>query len=234
MKRWLCVFLIPWTLFANPDSLFDQAAALYNQRDFEGALEVYRQIEGISAELDYNIGNTLMQLNRSSEAIAHYRRAQWLAPGDPDIRANLERAVAVHEAPMPTLPLTRSLTGWWGPQTWQRVFLAGCWLTAGIGLVTTALPRFRPFAFWALPPAVVLLLLAGLGTWASLPSHFSSEAIIKGPQGITRFEPLPDATRQHSLPGGSVVRITDRTRDWVQVETDDVRGWINEEELVQL
>jgi hypothetical protein len=231
----LCTLLLLFSLpaFSASDS-FSIGIQEYNQGNVESALSHFQAVEGTSAELDYNIGNTMMRLGRTSEAIAHYRRAQWLAPGDADIQANLELAAEQLSAPVPKLPLTRSLTGWWTPGTWQSVFISLCWVTAGIGFGVTALPRLRPLAFWTLPPAAVLLLISALGTWASLPSRFSSEAVVAGPQGITRFEPLPDATEQHSLPGGSVVRITGKTRNWVQVETDDARGWMKEEELVRL
>lgn len=234
MKRFFPLLFLPLALLATPETRFQEAVVQYNQGEFQAALESFHSIDAVSAELDYNIGNTLMRLGRTAEAIAHYRRAQWLAPGDADIQANLELAAEQLSAPVPELPLTRSLTGWWTPGTWQSVLITLCWVTAGIGFGVTALPRLRPLAFWALPPAAVLLLISALGTWASLPARFSSEAVVSGPQGITRFEPLPDATEQHALPGGSIVRITDETRNWVQVETDDARGWMKEEELVRL
>jgi hypothetical protein len=230
-----CMLLLIFSLPAfSALSSFSVGIHEFNQGNFESALQHFQKVGGTSPELEYNLGNTLMRLGRTPEAIAHYRRAQWLKPGDADLQANLERAVAVYEAPLPELPLSRSLTGWWTPSTWQTVFLAGCWITAALGLLTTLHPRFRSVAFWTLPPAVVLLCLAGFATWASLPSHFLSEAVIKGPQGITRFEPLPDATQQNALPGGTVVTVLDSSRDWLQVDTGEVTGWIQEADVVKL
>lgn len=233
--RWMLVLLIlPLVCSAGPQELFEQATTQYNQGEFEQALETYSRIEGTSPELEYNVGNTLMRLGRSSEAIAHYRRAQWLAPGDPDIRANLERAAAVHGASIPRIPLLRTLTGWWTPKTWQTVFLGGCWITAATGILITWIPRMKPTALWVLPPLFTLLAVAGAATWASLPSRFTSEGVVRGPEQITRFEPLPDATEQAALPGGTVVQVLESTRNWVRIESGDTRGWIPEEHLVQL
>ena len=234
MKRWLLLVLFPLGLLANPDASFHQATSLYNEGDYEGALQAYLEIDQISPALDYNIGTTLMRLDRPSEAIARFRRAQWFTPGDPDLQANLNRAVEILNIEEQPLPLPRTLTGWWTPSTWQRVLMVSCWITAGIGFVTTALPRFRGLRFWTIPPAFAVLLIAGLGTWASLPMQYRSEAVIAGPQGITRFEPLPDATEQHSLPGGTLVRVLEESRGWKHIVTKDIRGWIPAEDLIQL
>ena len=234
MKRLILLLVFPFLLIADLESSFHEATTQYNQGNFELALDTFQSIDAMSPALDYNIGNSLMRLGRTSEAIAYYRRAQWQAPGDPDIQANLVRAVSELEAPAPKLPLLRSLTGWWTPSTWKTALMAGCWLVAGLGCVITFLPKVKSISFWVLPPAGLFLIVAALGTWASLPTHFMSEAVIKGQEGITRFEPLPDATQKTKLPGGSVVTVIEQDRDWLRIAFDADTGWIPSEDVIRL
>ena len=234
MRILIGILIFPLLLHADAESLFHQATVHYNEGNFQKALEAYQDIEAVSPELDYNIANTLMKLDRPAEAIARYRRAQWLKPGDADIQANLKLAVEQADAPLPEIPLLRSLTGWWTPATWQRIFILTCWLTAGLGFLTTVIPRVRALAFWTVPPMLLLLGCAAVGTWASLPSNFTSEAVIKSPEAITRFEPLPDATEKRNVSRGTLVTVLGTERNWIRIQTDEDTGWIKEEELVRL
>ena len=229
---WICLGLLP--ILADTPTRFAEGNVLYSQRDFAGALEAFESIEGVSPEVDYNIGNTLMRLGRKEEAIARYRRAQWLAPHDPDIQANLKRAVEQQSVSFPDIPVWRKLSGWGGPGTWQAVFLTLCWLTGGAGIACAVWPKARVNAIWILPPAGVGVLLCGLGVWSSLPSHFTQEAVIAEQDAVTRFEPLPDATEKAKLPSGTVVQLLETQRDWVRIQSGDHTGWIEAEDLVTL
>ena len=106
---------------------------------------------------------------------------------------------------------------------------------AGLGLAGQFAPRLRPARIWMLPPAGLLLLLAAGGTWASSPSRFRDEAVVVDEHEVTaRFEPLPDATEHFSMPGGSVIRITSQSRDWVRIESDGKTGWVRENSVRRL
>lgn len=235
MKRLLipALFLII-PLFAEELPAFQRGNVLYTQRDFEGALASYMEIEGVSANVDYNIGNTLMRLGRTDEAMAYYRRAQWMAPHDPDLERNMTKASETLSVAVPEIPVWRTLTGWWGPATWQFVFLLSCWITGGLGIACMRVSVLRTNRAWILPPVVGVLALSGFGTWASLPSHFSDEAIIRQTDAVTRFEPLPDATEKARIPAGTVVSILETQRDWVRIQSEDHTGWIENEDLVTL
>jgi tetratricopeptide (TPR) repeat protein len=73
------------------------ANALYESNQFGQAAQVYEQLVGQSyadRALFYNLGNAYYKLGEPGRAIVNYRRAQQLAPRDPDVKANLALARA--------------------------------------------------------------------------------------------------------------------------------------------
>lgn len=221
------------SVLANP---WEQAREAYDAGEFDQALALYRGLrrEGVSAALDYNIGNTLMRMGRSEEALAHYRRARWLAPGDPDVRANLSMAAEQTGARIPALPAPRRLSGFLEAREWQALLIAGCWLLAAAGLGRRWLPALRQASAWILPALGLLTLLAGAGVYGSRPGPMLREAVLRGETVTARFEPLADATEHFSLPGGSVVEVADRVRTWVKIEADGKRGWVEKGKVLTL
>jgi tetratricopeptide (TPR) repeat protein len=231
MKRWCLILLICCGLARAAEDSFERARGYYDTGDFEQALELYQSIPGHSAALDYNIGNTLMRLGRQPEAIAHYRRASWLSPGDPDIQANLNRAVAITGAGVPPLPVYRRWAGLLDPGQWQKSFLTVCWLFAAFGLSRRFSLKLRLAGAWIFPVLFLLLVILGTGTWASRPGHFFDEGVVLGESVTARFEPLPDATEHFSLPGGSVVTLLEQNRNWRRIRTEDTSGWVPENDV---
>jgi len=86
---------------AEAQGRFDEAVASGKQGGLE-AQRLYREaLSGFQAVLDsgvqnaglyYNLANTYLRLGDVGRAIAHYRRALRLRPGDPNIRKNLDAA----------------------------------------------------------------------------------------------------------------------------------------------
>lgn len=233
MTRWACLLLLVCA-FARAEDPFQQARGHYDAGEFEKALELYESIPGHSAALDYNAGNTLMRLGRVPEAIARYRRAHWLRPGDPDIQANLQRAVDQTGAIVPPLPLYRRRAGILDASRWQLGFISLCWLTAAYGLSRHFIPKLRSADAWVFPLLILLLAAFGAGTQAGRPGHFFKEGVVLGDSVTARFEPLPDATEHFSLPGGSVVKLLEQNRNWRRIQTEESIGWVPESRIQPL
>lgn len=86
--------LLTTNLFANP-LVFQQAEKLYNEKQYEKALELYKTLENTnnhSATLYYNIGNCYYRLQHFTQAIWYYEKALKLKPYDEDIKNNLQLA----------------------------------------------------------------------------------------------------------------------------------------------
>ena len=73
------------------------ANGLYELGQFSQAAQAYQQLVGqgfADSALFYNLGNAYYKQGNYGRAILNYRRAQQLAPRDPDIEANLALARA--------------------------------------------------------------------------------------------------------------------------------------------
>jgi tetratricopeptide (TPR) repeat protein len=71
---------------------FQDAVSAYNKGEYKQAIEGFEALatQGISSALLYNLGNSYAQAGQVGRAILNYERALRLAPGDSDIRGNLE------------------------------------------------------------------------------------------------------------------------------------------------
>ncbi len=87
----------------NPDLpvlRFNTAAALYQVGRFEDALAEYSsaaQDQELAAPALYGAGNSLLALERPDEAIAAYKEALRIDPGDQDTKHNLELALQMQK-----------------------------------------------------------------------------------------------------------------------------------------
>jgi len=81
----------------RPEATFHarQAAELCEKGDYKASIKKGEDVLKagfVSAEVHYNLGNAYLRTGQVGKAILAYRRAELLAPRDPDIRANLELA----------------------------------------------------------------------------------------------------------------------------------------------
>lgn len=72
--------------------IFDDANRAYAEGHYGESAKGYEAMlheHGWSAPVLYNLANAEMKEGKTAAAILSYERALWLAPGDPDIQANL-------------------------------------------------------------------------------------------------------------------------------------------------
>ena len=84
--------LIFTSLFAD-ESLFKKGNEAYQNRNYQLALEYYKQIESNGLEstaLYYNMGNSYYRLGEIGYSILYYEKAKKLSPLDSDIKENLK------------------------------------------------------------------------------------------------------------------------------------------------
>ena len=95
---WFCLLLLCFgqsvsaSENGNPRKEFQEASSAYSRGDYGTAIEEFESLckTGLSAPLLYNLANSYAQNGQSGKAILNYERALRLAPGDSDIRGNLE------------------------------------------------------------------------------------------------------------------------------------------------
>ncbi len=226
---------------AEVPAIFREGNALYEREDYSGAAARYRKIvEGgwESAPVYYNLGNAYFKQNRLGEAILNYRRAQNLAPRDPEVNKNLEYAREAVRDDITELPTGiwsragRTLAGWLSLEEWIGItsaiyFLTFFWLLAVI--VFRPLRKFSPAILKTLLPALVVS--AALAFLAY--SHYRvPRGIILAEAVAIRYGPLETDAAAFNLHMGTEVRVVRERNGWYQIALPDgTSGWLPSDSL---
>ncbi len=222
-------------------ALFREANARYEQEDYTGAAQRYQKIvEGgwESAPVYYNLGNAFFKRNRLGEAILYYRRAQNLAPRDPEINKNLEYAREALRDDITGLPAGirrragRALAGWLSLGEWIGItaaiyFLALFWLL--VVIFFRPLRKFSPAVLKTLLPALVISAALTLLAY----SHYRTpRGIILAEAVPVRYGPLETDAAAFNLHEGTEVRVVRERNGWYQIALPDgTSGWLPSDSL---
>ena len=240
--RLLCAFaLLSWASCAQaasaPDA-FEQANQLYERGQFAEAAAAYEALvraNTTSPALFFNLGNACFKAGRLGRALVNYRRAEELAPRDPDIRANLQ--FARNSVPGANLRPANRWVRWLPRLTLNEAALVAAvtlWVWAGLLTLRQLRPATRK-------PLRVLTLLAGVLTlflvaFAAANWHLrraTLTAIVVVPEATVHYGPLDESPSAFSVRDGLELEVADTKGDWVQV-TDATRrvGWIKRDQAV--
>ncbi|MGD8698917.1 MAG: tetratricopeptide repeat protein [Gemmatimonadales bacterium] len=227
------------------EGFFEDGNRLYQQGDYQAALDNYQRIldSGLeSGALHYNIGNAYFKLGRLGEAMLHYERARRLIPSDEDVRANLElaRSLTVDEVtPLPRFWLFRAID-WWVrllPRGWLALLVGAGYLVAIAGLVVAVLKRGAAAARWGrsvASGAAVVTLIFGINLAVlELGIGQPQEAIILADEVPVQSAPSADRALQvFTIHEGTKVRIDQRSEEWIEIVLEDGKvGWVRSEVL---
>ena len=170
---------------AAVEQVWDAANTAYINSDYHRAIDAYRQLilRGYASDkLYYNLANAYFKVGRYGKAILYYNRALRLAPGDADIRYNLDVANTFTKDKIAVVP-EFFLKGWVRS---VRMSL-GCTAWSVVSLAALALMISYLYAYNDPTTDLVLniinpLTLAGAIIGAALPFLFSGmliEAVAK-------------------------------------------------------
>jgi hypothetical protein len=181
--------------------------------------------QGYSADALYNVANAYARDGKPGLAVLNYERALLLAPGDADIRANLDQVrVRAH---VPTETRSRFV---------QMIEIASpavaAWIgVLGVALVGTALlamkraPRRRWLRAGGLLPGVALM--AFTVSHAMLLRPRLHEAVVLANQTAARVIPAPMGDTAFVLPEAETVTMTAEHEDFVLVRNrGGYSGWV--------
>ncbi len=228
------------------DGLFAEGNRLYQQEDYQGALDNYLRVREAgfeSASLYYNIGNAYFKANELGRAILYYERARRLAPNDADILANLElaRSLGADEiVPLPRFWLFR--VGSWWMNLFPRSLLIGLTAAAYLmaaGAVVGLVLRLGA-ASWGRRAAVVGgILVLVLGTTLAVRETGlgqARQAIVLAAEVGVQSAPSDDPALQlFVIHEGTRVRVDRRSEEWLEVVLDDGKvGWVRAEVLEEV
>jgi hypothetical protein len=218
------------------------ANRLYEADQIDLAMQAYEQLAGqgvVDSTLFYNLGNAYFKQGDSGRAILTYRRAQELAPRDPDIKANLAlaRAQAVDEFEPAGEAGLLSQYG----QTVRDLFtlnevamaaLAG-WILFVFLLILFISTRpgsaWRRVLRYALTAAAVVLVVGVLSLGSTLYLEQSrSEGVVVAAKVDVTSGPGAQYVTEFTLHSGAEVDLIEVRPNWVHLALpgSELEGWV--------
>lgn len=219
------------------DSLITKGTRAYAEGDHRTALVFFDSVATTyaSASLFYNIGNCHYKLNDVPHAILFYERALRLAPGDADVRANLELARQsvvdrVNELPLFTLGSTWSeLRGGRDADQWARRSLwAGLLFFVLLSAAVILRGAWRKILYGFSAIALFGTILSiGFASYRHQEVTSTDAAIIMAPKVDVRSEPSNSSTVLFVLHKGTKVTVLQQSNDWSEVKLSNGNlGWM--------
>jgi len=224
---------------ASPEQLWDRANTAYINGDFHTATEVYEQIlsRGLtSVKLYYNLANAYFKVGRYGKAILYYNRALRLAPGDADIRYNLDVANTFTKDKIAVVP-EFFLKGWvrsvrmsLGCTAWSVVSLAALALLFALVLLYLLAGRlaWRKAGFYG-TLAMLLVFVASTSFAVTERRELldSTEAVVMSSSVSVKSSPDKASTDLFVLHEGTKVRTVSELGDWREIViADGKKGWV--------
>ena len=218
-----------WAETASSDA-WARAREAYDAGKYDESYRLYAGLAnqpGASAEAQFNAGNAAFRMNDPGHAVVWYRRAERQTPRDPDIRSNLDRALKLGGAdPVSASAMDRALRRVSAAE-WSLFAVIG-WSLAGLGLILWAFvpSRWAVIARRILMAGGLLWLVSIVGSQSWRRADRPSEAVVieRGVRAL--FAPIAESTVHFGLPPGSIVRVSERSGDWIKVSSLSREGWI--------
>jgi len=223
----------------TPEAMLASADQLYQQGKFAEAREAYGAILSggyESATLYYNLGNSCYKSGVIPAAIVNYERARRLAPGDDDLRHNLQIANMMITDRIEPAP---------------RLFVWDYWdgIKSSFSLASLVTVVYLLYALIAACASAFLLartyrlrkisLLAGAGVLVVFLFFVvvliarmgditrTDEAVVMSPIVTVKNSPDPKSSDAFVLHGGVKLLLIDRVGDWSKVRIADGKvGWL--------
>ncbi len=251
MKRtihFILPFLILITIFAlplqaqppAPTDLLLQGNKLYENGQFVEAANVYQQLveRGLQNSIVfYNLGNAYFKQGDIGRAILNYRRAERLAPRDPDIRANLSlvRAQTVDKIQADN---ANFLSQWvtlaqnWLTLNEMAVLALALWVVLSGLMITFIFLRPGRLRTITLYGVVALALLLGIGL-ALMGERMVVEktrpaGVIVADEVNATSGPGDQYVTEFTLHSGAEVGLIETREHWVRLTLpgNQLQGWV--------
>jgi type IV secretory pathway VirB2 component (pilin) len=178
-----------------------------------------------SADGLYNLANSYARAGKPGLAVLNYERAALLAPGDPDINANLQHVRASAHVPTQTSNRLERMAQAVTPAMAAWVGVLGIALV-GMGLLVGRIAaRFRWIRLCSIPLGIALITLAVSNAMLLWPRMH--EAVVLVNQTPARVSPVPMGDTAFVLPEAETVTMTAVHEDLVLIRTRSGQsGWV--------
>lgn len=225
----------------------EQAQMEYQEGNFRKAIELLeaeieaRAAQGqVSSQLYYNLGNAYFRVNEFPEAILNYERAQLYAPGDRDIRHNIEYANTKIEDKILTADnfifqiWFEAIQNLLPSNTWAVISIVLFLLFAGSLFLFFFSPRLslKKAGFYAGIVALVLLICTNLFAvnQKSKIENRNTAIVMAGSAPVVSSPTSSGSKELFVLHAGTKVFINKADGNWYEIEIADGNiGWIQKE-----
>lgn len=245
MKNLFYIFLLITSFsFAQNNSLFEQANALYNDGKFNEAIAKYEavlQTGQHSSELYFNLGNANYKLNKIAPSIYYYEKAALLNPEDKDINNNLAFAKNMTIDAIDTIPevgfskIIKSATNTFSFDVWAYLSVACMLLFVVLFLVyyfTYATSKKRLAFVSSLVSLAICFITLAFAFHKSSIDNNNNPAIVFAQETQVKSEPNLRSAEAFKLHEGTKVQVLETVDNWKKIKlTDGKVGWIPSEDL---
>ncbi len=245
MRRWVWLAVVVAFGAVSPPAAAQNEAylrgnELYQEGQFEQAVEAYRSVLGAgveSATLHYNLGNAYFKAGDLGRAILSWERALDRDRGLADARSNLELARTLTVDDVEPLPTFWLVSAWrWWVDLLPRAALLGAmalgWLLLWGGVAGRILARgegMRRAGTLAVLTGSVMVVVLGVNVAVrEFGVGQVSRGVILADAVPVRSAPTEDDNLTlFEIHEGTVVRIDQRTDTWAEVVLVDGKvGWV--------
>lgn len=241
------IMLVSCTVVANAAVTKQMADAEYAKENYQTAIKQYNEIlkQGVSADIYYNLGNAYFRTDNITQAVLAYERAYKLAPGDKDIRFNLQfaRSKTIDKiTPQPEMFFItwyKAMVNFTDSNTWAKlsiVFFIFALIMFSFYLFGTNAIMIRS-GFYIGTLCLLLFISNAFLSWQQkLQTENHDGAIIILPTVAVKNTPSVSSGNSMVLHEGTRVDITDRTiKGWLGIRlTDGREGWLHKEEIEEI
>ena len=221
---------------AQNKSLADSA---YTEGNYQQAIAIYDSLlqQGVSPELYYNLGNCYYRLDDMTHAVLYYERALKMAPGDADIRFNLQMARSktidkiIPESEMFFVTWYHSLVNMSSTDGWARLALIALALAVVLALVYLFSNRIwlRKIGFFGAFIVLAVFVVSNICAYSQRQATLHRRgAIIMESAVNVKSTPSKNGTDLFILHEGTKVVVTDDSmREWKEIRVADGKeGWV--------
>ena len=238
----LLLLMLPSSAFALSKA---DADSNYVHENYQKAIEQYEELInhwGSHVELHYNLGNAYYRMDDMPHAVLNYERALLLAPGDADIRFNLQ--LARSKTIDKIVPQSEFFVVTWYRSVVNLLSVDG-WARASLLLLASALVLFFVYLFCS---AIWLRKIGFFGSIALLFAFLTSIVFAWQQKGIVdnrdgaiimdaavpvKSTPSQGGTDLFILHEGTKVRVLDNSiGDWCEIVIPDGKqGWVETKQI---
>lgn len=214
------------------DDLFHKATKAYSAGEYQLAIDTFEFLaaDGLSSTLLYNLANSYAQAGQTGMAILNYERASRLAPGDSDIRGNLELLRKEKGLFQEEQSLTQRFVGLLGLDQWTIMALCGFVLLALILLLPASLSMKKSLRRTVAVACLLLAISASMGMYGQVRHYRDAVVIVDNAR--LRISPFESAASTGSIQEGRLLTPLKTHKDYVLVKDETGRsGWMASKEF---